>query len=327
LSCRHGPTTVVGPWGALAVVTFGMSFGVAARVSSELQHTLRAPVSFGGVGIHTGRSVNVTIAPSKPNTGIVFHRTDVVGCDPRVPAQASHVCETRLGTVIANADDVRISTIEHLMAAFCGLGVDNALVSIDGPETPIMDGSSLPFVEIIDNTGLVAQRAARQRLEILRPIVVRDGDKEVSLTPAERFELAFEIHFDSAVIGGQRVDMVVDEAAFRRDLAPCRTFGFAHEVDALRAAGLARGGSMENVVVIADDRVLNPEGLRRHDEFVRHKALDAIGDLYLLGGPLLARYEARFAGHTLNNALARAVLDQPDAWRYSTQARPIARAV
>jgi len=192
---------------------------------------------------------------------------------------------------------------------------------------PIMDGSAEPFVQIIDRAGRRAQDAPRQYIEILAPIEVVEGDKRATLTPCDRFEVAFEIAFDSAAIGRQRVDLAMDEAAFRRELADCRTFGFLHEVEALRAMGLARGGSMENAVVIEGDRILNPEGLRRVDEFVRHKALDAIGDLYVLGAPVIGRFEGLLAGHGLNNALVRALLARPDAWRLRTLVETLAEAV
>jgi UDP-3-O-[3-hydroxymyristoyl] N-acetylglucosamine deacetylase len=178
-----------------------------------------------------------------------------------------------------------------------------------------MDGSSAPFIAALDKAGRRPQGAPRRYLEILDTVEVVEDDKRVTLSPADRFELAFEILFDSPAIGRQRVDLAVDEASFRRELADCRTFGFFHEVEALRAAGFARGGSLDNVVVIENDAVLNPGGLRRPDEFVRHKALDAVGDLYLLGAPLIGRYEGIYAGHGLNNAVVRALLDRPDAWR------------
>jgi UDP-3-O-[3-hydroxymyristoyl] N-acetylglucosamine deacetylase len=296
-------------------------------LASPLQHTLSASVRFAGIGVHCGQPVNVTISPAAADAGVAFLRTDVTDRDPRVPARADRVVETRLGAVIANDDGVRVSTVEHLMAVFCGLGVDNAVVSLDGPEAPIMDGSCEPFVRLLDEAGLRPQQARRRFIEILEAIEVTEGDKRAALVPAEGFEVAFEIAFDTAAIGRQRIDTALDEAVFRREFANCRTFGFLHEVEGLRAAGLARGGSLDNVVVIDGADVLNPMGLRRSDEFVRHKALDAIGDLYLLGGPLIGRYEGRYSGHGLNNALARAVLSRPSAWRWSSGPVPLARAV
>jgi UDP-3-O-[3-hydroxymyristoyl] N-acetylglucosamine deacetylase len=293
----------------------------------HLQHTLTAPVQFAGLGVHTGQTVEVTISPAAANAGVTFKRTDVRGRDPVIRARADNVCETRLGTVIANGDGVSVSTVEHMMAVFCGLGIDNAQVSISGPEVPIMDGSCEPFVRLIDRAGRRLQNAPRGYIEILEPIEVTDGDKRASLLPADGFEVVFEILFDADAIGRQRIELSLDEAAFRSDLADCRTFGFLHEVEALRAMGLARGGSMDNVVVIDGGAVLNPFGLRRSDEFVRHKALDAVGDLYLLGAPLMGRYEGIYSGHGLNNALTRAVLARPSAWRMTTAPTILAQAV
>jgi UDP-3-O-[3-hydroxymyristoyl] N-acetylglucosamine deacetylase len=291
------------------------------------QFTLAHPVSVEGVGIHTGQVTRLTLRPAAANSGIRFLRTDVSDKDPAVPATAETVCGVRLGTVIGNADGVTVSTVEHLMAAFCGLGVDNALVEIDGPEVPIMDGSGQAFVAAIDEAGRKEQSARRQFIEILETVTVEEDGKSASLMPADSFEVSFEIAFESSAIGRQRLDLNVDEMSFRDELSACRTFGFLHEVEALRQAGLARGGTLENVVVVEGDRVVNPEGLRRADEFVRHKALDAVGDLYLLGAPILGRYEGVYSGHGLNNALARALLARPKAWRYASPTPEFAEAV
>lgn len=282
---------------------------------------------FAGVGIHTGAYTRVSVRPAGVDAGIVFVRTDVTDADNRVPVAPETVCRTQLGTVIGNAAGVTVATIEHLMAALVMLGVDNAVVEVDGPEMPIMDGSSLPFVRVLDRAGLRLQDAPRRYIEILETVEVIDGDKRAALKPADGFEVAFEIRFPTPVIGTQAIDMPMDEWAFRDELADCRTFGFLHEVEALRGMGLARGGSMDNVVVIDGDRVLNPEGLRRPDEFVRHKALDAIGDLYVLGAPLLGRFEGELAGHAMNNLLVRALAAKPSAWRYRTFAQVLKKAV
>ncbi|MBS0490278.1 UDP-3-O-acyl-N-acetylglucosamine deacetylase [Phenylobacterium sp.] len=295
--------------------------------AQEFQHTLQGPAIFAGVGVHTGAYTRVAVRPAPTNSGVVFVRTDVTDRDNRVPATGEAVTKTQLGTVIENAAGVSVSTIEHLMAALVMLGVDNAVVELDGPEMPIMDGSSLPFVQILDRAGRRQQDALRAYIEILEPIEFVDGDKRASLTPSDHFEVAFEIRFPSAAIGRQAVDLAMDEQAFRDELADCRTFGFLHEVEYLRSIGLARGGSMENAVVIEGDRILNPEGLRRPDEFVRHKALDAIGDLYVLGAPILGRFEGVLAGHSLNNQLVRALLAAPQSWRYRTLAPELAQAV
>jgi UDP-3-O-[3-hydroxymyristoyl] N-acetylglucosamine deacetylase len=277
--------------------------------------------------VHSGERARLSIRPAPVGTGIVFVRTDL-DRDNRVPVTAEAVTQTRLCTVIANEAGVTVATIEHLMAALAALEVDNAVVEVDGPEVPIMDGSALPFVQLLDRAGRRRQEAERRYIEILAPIEVIDGDKTVRLTPADRFEMAFEIAFPSKAIGRQRVDLHVTEDSFREELADCRTFGFLAEVQALREAGLARGGSLENAVVIDGDRILNPEGLRRPDEFVRHKALDAVGDLYVLGAPILGRFEGIYAGHALNNLLCRALLNQPRAWRLVTGGEPaLAQAV
>jgi UDP-3-O-[3-hydroxymyristoyl] N-acetylglucosamine deacetylase len=267
--------------------------------------------------VHSGQRVRVSIRPAPAGSGIVFVRTDLER-DNRVPVTAEAVTQTRLCTVIANEAGVTVATIEHLMAALAALDVDNAVIEVDGPEVPIMDGSALPFVQLLDRAGRRRQEAERRYIEILKPIEVVDGDKTVRLLPCDRFEMAFEIAFPTKAIGRQRVDLHVTEDSFREELADCRTFGFLAEVQALREAGLARGGSLENAVVIDGDRILNPEGLRRPDEFVRHKALDAVGDLYVLGAPILGRFEGVYAGHALNNLLCRALLAQPRAWRLVT---------
>jgi UDP-3-O-[3-hydroxymyristoyl] N-acetylglucosamine deacetylase len=289
------------------------------------QHTLAGPAICAGVGLHSGQRVRVSIRPAPAGTGIVFVRTDLTG-DNRVPVIPTAVTQTRLCTVIANASGVIVATIEHLMAALAALDVDNAIVELDGPEVPIMDGSALPFVQLLDRAGRRPQEAARQYIEILDTVEVVEGDKVARLSPSDRFEVAFEIAFPTPVIGRQRVDLTVTEASFRRELADCRTFGFLQDVNALRAAGLARGGSLENAVVIDGDRLLNPEGLRRPDEFVRHKALDAVGDLYVLGAPIIGRFEGIYAGHALNNLVVRALLKQPQAYRLRPLVMDLAQA-
>ncbi len=291
------------------------------------QHTLAAVALFAGPGLHTGQAVRAAVKPAPANTGVVFVRSDVSGCDNRIPARSEAVSQTRLGTVVSNAAGVSVSTIEHLMAALAALGIDNAVIELDGPEVPVMDGSAEPFVALFDRVGLRRQNAARRYIEILEPVEVIDGDRRAALLPADRFEISFAIDFETGAIGRQHVDFVVDEDCFRNELADSRTFGFLHEVEALQKAGLARGGSMDNVVVIQGDVILNPEGLRRPDEFVRHKALDALGDLYLLGAPLIGRFEGEKSGHEMNNALVRELLSRPTAWRTRNYAEALAEAV
>jgi UDP-3-O-[3-hydroxymyristoyl] N-acetylglucosamine deacetylase len=281
--------------------------------------------------VHTGQSVRAVIRPGPVNSGIVFVRTDVTDRDNRAPASAQAVQPSALNTEIANDAGVRVSTIEHLMAAFAALSVDNAVVELDGPELPIMDGSAAPFVALIDKAGRRVQEQPRRFIEILKPVEVLHGRKRAALLPlthgAPVLEVDYEIEFDSAAIGRQHLRLTVDETAFRDELAAARTFGFTHEVEALRARGLALGGSLDNAIVVEGDRVLNPEGLRFVDEFVRHKALDAIGDLYVLGAPVIGRFEGRYAGHGINNALVRALAARPGAWRERTVAEELAEAV
>lgn len=294
--------------------------------NDHLQKTTVAPAIIAGVGVHTGDRVRLAVRPAPVGTGIVFVRTDVTDRDNRIPVSGEAVIDARLNTMIENAAGVRLSTIEHLMAAFAALGVSNAVVEVDGPELPILDGSALQFVQLLDRAGFRRQPEPVRYIEILEPIRVQDGDKSAALLPCDRYEMRFEIDFDTPVIGNQVVDFVVDEQTFRDEIMAARTFGFAHEVEALRKAGLARGGSLENAVVIDGDQILNPGGLRMEREFVKHKALDAIGDLYVLGAPLLGRYEGVKAGHAINNLLVRELLANPQAWREVVRVPELAMA-
>jgi len=290
------------------------------------QKTTVAPAIIAGVGVHTGDRVRLAVRPAPAGTGIVFVRTDIKDRDNRIPVSGEAVVDARLNTMIENTAGVRLSTIEHLMAAFAALGVSNAVVEVDGPELPILDGSALQFVQLLDRAGFRRQEAPVRYIEILEPIWVTEGDKSAALLPCDRYEMRFEIDFPTPVIGNQVVDFVVDEQTFRDEIMAARTFGFAHEVEALRKAGLARGGSLENAVVIDGDQILNPGGLRMEREFVKHKALDAIGDLYVLGAPLLGRYEGVKAGHHINNLLVRELLANPQAWREVTRVPELAMA-
>ncbi len=291
------------------------------------QHTLAGPAVCAGVGVHSGQRVRIALRPAAVETGVVFVRSDLGEVDNRIPARADAVSCTQLNTKISNASGVSVSTIEHLMAAFAALDVDNVIVEVDGPEVPIMDGSALPFVQLLDRAGRRAQDAPRRYIEVLAPVEVQDGSKRAALLPCDRFEVAFEIAFPSSVIGRQAVDLAITERSFRDQLAAARTFGFVHEVEALRRMGLARGGSLDNAIVIDGDAILNPEPLRFRDEFVRHKGLDAVGDLYVLGAPVIGRFETRYGGHALNNLLVRALLADRTAWRMRTFAPALAEAV
>ncbi len=256
----------------------------------------------------------------------MFVRSDISDRDNRIPVSAEAVTCTQLNTKISNTSGVSVSTIEHLMAALSALDVDNVVVEVDGPEVPIMDGSALPFVHLLDRAGRRTQAQPRRHIEVTGVVEVADGAKRAVLLPCDRFEVAFEIAFPSLAIGRQAVDLSITERSFRDQLAAARTFGFVHEVEALRGMGLARGASLDNAIALDGDVMLNAEPLRFRDEFVRHKALDAIGDLYVLGAPLIARFETRYGGHALNNALVRALMADPAAWRIRTFAPEMAEA-
>lgn len=282
------------------------------------QQTLKNSIGCSGVGLHSGATVAITLHPAAVDTGIVFRRTDADGLGMEVQAHVDNVVDARLGTTIGDAEGRTLATIEHLMAALCGAGVDNAIIDVEGPEVPVMDGSSAPFVFLIECAGLVRQDAPRRYIEVLKPIHVDGGDRTASLHPDNVFSLDFEIDFDSAAIGNQSMSVQLINGTFKGEISRARTFGFAQEVDQLRKMGLARGGSLDNAVVVGDGIVLNEEGLRYDDEFVRHKILDSVGDLYLAGAQLHARFSAYRSGHALNHDLLRAMFADPTAWRYTT---------
>ena len=299
---------------------FGDGNGRAARSAQGFarQRTLRQRIACTGTGLHSGGKVKLTLLPAPADHGIVFRRTDVPAAKADVPARWDHVADTRMCTSLANAHGTVVGTVEHLVAALAGYAVDNCLVELDGPEVPIMDGSAEPFAFLIECVGVVEQDAPRKAIEILR--VVKQGNERhyATLAPAAGTNLSFEIDFENAVVARQRLSLNLRDGTFREELARARTFGFAHEVEQLRRMGLARGGSLDNAVVIADDRILNREGLRFPDEFVRHKLLDAVGDLYLAGGPILGRFHGHRAGHALNNKLLRTLFSNQANWRWTT---------
>lgn len=289
---------------------------------SALQHTLRAPIDCAGIGLHSGVPINVRLLPAPDGHGIAFYRTDL---DVLIPARFDAVVDTRMCTVIGHADqpEARVGTIEHLMAAICAAGLDNVLIEVDGPEVPVLDGSSEPWLFLIDCAGLEPQAAPRASIEVLRTIRVQEGDAFAELRPnagAGTLDMAMSIEFDAAAIGRQALSFTMDGPAFRRELARARTFAQRHEIDALRRAGLARGGSLDNAVVVDGSKVLNPAGLRMTDEFVRHKLLDAVGDLALAGSPLQGRFVGHKSGHALNNRLLRALFADAANWRTVSEA-------
>ena len=290
------------------------------------QHTLKSPISCVGIGLHSGKRVNMALLPAPAGTGIVFRRTDL---DAEIGARHDNVTRTTLCTQLGQADqpEARIGTVEHLMAAFYATGVDNAIVTLDGPEVPVFDGSSAPFLFLIDCAGLLEQNVPRQIIEILQPVRVEaDGGAFAELRPCVAgLEMALSIDFPAACIGRQALSLTLSERGFRIELARARTFTMLSEIEAMQEAGLARGGSLANAVVVDGARVLNPEGLRSRDEFVRHKLLDAVGDLALAGGPIQGRFVAHKTGHALNNRLLRAVFADAANWRL-VQADAVGRA-
>jgi UDP-3-O-[3-hydroxymyristoyl] N-acetylglucosamine deacetylase len=282
------------------------------------QRTLKSAIRATGVGLHTGEKVAMTLRPARPDMGIVFRRIDLpVPVD--VPADAFKVNDTRLCSAL-EADGAKIATVEHLMSAFAGLGIDNAYVDLTGPEVPIMDGSAAPFVFLIQSAGVEQQGAPKRFFRIKRPIEVREGDKWARFEPFDGFKLEFSIAFDHPAIERSAQTACVDfaQTSYVKEVARARTFGFMQEVEALRDSGLALGGSMENAIVVDEYRVLNAEGLRYSDEFVKHKLLDAIGDLYLVGHPLIGAFSAHKSGHALNNRLLRDTLAAQEAWEIVT---------
>jgi UDP-3-O-[3-hydroxymyristoyl] N-acetylglucosamine deacetylase len=279
-----------------------------------VQNTLKSPAAFTGVGLHGGAPVRMVVRPAAADHGIWFKRTDVADCDPMIPAHWDAVTPSRLCTVIENADGISVSTIEHIMAALAGFAIHNALIEIDGPEVPILDGSAVPFVEGFLGAGIDEQDLPVRAVRILKPVEVREGDAVARLEPADMLEIDFSIDFEDKAIGTQSRILNMANGAFVRELSDSRTFCRQSDVDAMRARGLALGGTLENAVVFDGDQVLSPGGLRHADEPVRHKMLDAVGDLALAGGPILGRYVAERAGHALTNRLLRTLFADPTAF-------------
>lgn len=282
------------------------------------QRTIQRAIETTGIGLHSGRKVRIVLRPAPPGTGILFHRIDL---DPLVTlkADALAVGDTRLASCLVRGG-VKLSTVEHLMSALAGLGIDNLNVDVDAEEIPILDGSAMPFVYLIQSAGIEEQPQPKRFMRVLKTVRVEEGDKWASLDPFEGFRVDFSIQFNHPAIDKSGTRIVIDFAdqSYVREIARARTFGFTQDVEALRAAGLAQGGSLDNAIVMDEYRILNAEGLRAPAEFVRHKALDAIGDLYLVGAPLLAAYRAHKSGHALNNRLLRALLADATAWAWET---------
>ncbi|MBK9252280.1 MAG: UDP-3-O-acyl-N-acetylglucosamine deacetylase [Proteobacteria bacterium] len=278
------------------------------------QRTLRTSIRASGVGLHSGAQVVMTVHPAPPNHGIVFRRADL----PQpvdIPARAEYVGATQLGTVLRQGE-VRVSTVEHLMSAFAGLGVDNALVEVSAAEVPIMDGSASPFVFLLQSAGIEEQKPAKRFARITRRVEVKDGDKWARFDPHEGFRVNFEIEFNHPIFqrSSSRATMEFSSITYLKEVSRARTFGFMRDIETLRKHNLALGGNLDNAIVLDDSKVLNEDGLRSQDEFVKHKILDAIGDLYLFGRTIIGEFSGFKSGHDLNNRLLRALLAEPDAW-------------
>lgn len=280
------------------------------------QRTLKNMVRATGVGLHTGEKVTLTLRPAAANTGVVFRRLDLA--EPvEIRAEPHAVGDTRLSSCLEK-NGVRISTVEHLMSALAGLGIDNAFVDVTGPEVPIMDGSAGPFVFLLQSAGIEEQNAPKRFIRILHPFEVREGDKWVRLEPYNGFKLTLSIDFEHPVFDRTRQSVCIDfsTTSYIKEVSRARTFGFMQDVESMRAQGLALGGNLDNAIVMDEYRVLNTDGLRYDDEFVKHKALDAIGDLYLLGHPLIGAFSGFKSGHALNNRLLRRLLEERQAWEF-----------
>lgn len=282
------------------------------------QRTLKFLTRATGVGLHSGKKVTLVLRPAAVGTGIVFRRIDLTP-PVELKASATAVGDTRMASCLEQ-DGVKLGTVEHLMSALAGLGIDNVFVDVDAEELPIMDGSAGPFVFLLQSAGIVEQKAAKRFLRVKKTVECRDGDKWARLAPYDGFRLEFSIQFNHPAVDrtGSRVAIDFADQSYIRDIARARTFGFTQDVEAMRAQGLALGGSLENAIVMDEYRVLNADGLRLPDEFVRHKVLDAIGDLYLVGAPLLAVFSAHKSGHAMNNVLLRTLLADADAWEWVT---------
>ncbi len=277
------------------------------------QRTLKTSIHCSGIGLHSGAKVTMVLRPAPAGTGIRFLRSDIAG-GPEIEALWSNAIETPLCTSIANGDGVRVATIEHLMSALYGCGIDTAIVEIEGPEVPAMDGSAGPFVFLIECAGTVEQTAPRRALRVLKRVAVQEPERSVSLSPGGGLSIDFEIDFDSRAVAHQQWYYAFGPASYKREVARARAFGFLEDVDRLRAMGLALGGSLDNAVIIDGDRILNEGGLRFANEFVRHKVLDMVGDLYLVGGPIVAHARSVRGGHTLTLRVLRALFADREAW-------------
>ena len=281
-----------------------------------MQHTLKRTAKLSDIGLHSGKQINMVLRPAKEDTGIVFVRSDLKKGENVIPALWDQVVDTKLCTVIGNNHGATIGTIEHLMSALRGCGVDNVVIEIDGAEVPAVDGSAMPFVNLIESVGKQTQNVPRRIIRVLKDVTVIDGDKSVTLRPDESSTFSGTIEFDHDEIGTQTFSTQLVNGNFKHDIAEARTFGFFHEAEWLRSQGLGLGGSLDNAIILDHDGVMNPNGLRFKNEFIRHKLLDAIGDLYLAGGQILGLYDGTKAGHAINNAILHELFSDNSNWEY-----------
>jgi len=282
-------------------------------IFSRQQHTVKKAKKAAGIGLHSGKAITFEILPSPPNSGIQFLRSDM-GSDCIIPARSRYIVNSDHATSIG-IGEAMISTVEHLMAALLGAGIDNAIIKLDGPEVPAMDGSAAPFLRLLKKAGRVSQSHPRRYLQIIEPFSVVDGDKSISVEPAPELYISFDIDFPHPLVSKQHYEIKLTEKSFAREISKARTFGFLKEVEFLRRNGLAQGGSLDNAVVIGDRSILNQDGLRFEDEFVRHKILDLLGDLYLIGMPIIGRIKAVKSGHRLHQRFVQELLARPYVWR------------
>jgi len=280
------------------------------------QHTLKEVITFFGIGLHSGRRVMLRIEPAEPDSGRVFVRSDVPADEAEIPALWTHSANTELCTELQNVHGVCVSTVEHLLAALYASGIDNARIVVNGPEIPILDGSAYPYMSLIHSIGTRQQDRPRRAIQITQPIAVHERDRSIALMPASVPRITLDIDFASRAVGKQSLSMTLDDVSLSREIVAARTFGFAQDIDRLRARGLALGGSLANAVLFDDERALNEDGLRFPDEPVRHKILDAIGDLALAGAPLLGHLHGRQSGHEMNIRIIRELFRRRDSWRY-----------
>ncbi|MEE9912379.1 MAG: UDP-3-O-acyl-N-acetylglucosamine deacetylase [Deltaproteobacteria bacterium] len=283
----------------------------------HLQRTLKKEIHCSSIGLHTGRKVNMTIKPAPVDTGIMFVRKDLPDARP-IPADFKMVCDTTLATTLGS-NGVTVSTVEHILSAFSGMGLDNALIELDSFEVPIMDGSSRPFVNMLKKVGTRPQGKSKKMLVIKKPVSVKEGEGSAMLLPSNEFKITYEIEFTHRAVGNQAYNMVFSDRNYEDLICNARTFGFLKEVELLQAKGLGLGGSLDNVIILDDEKIVNKEGLRMPDEFVKHKILDAIGDLFLLGMPIIGHFVAYKSGHRLNNLLLRELMHHESSWEIITE--------